>query len=115
MAAGCGLPIIKLHIALKSKPQLSIGPSGVAAQSMLLANCICLGRAADIGSRVQSKKELSGYLACITSVVIAIVCAAIMACFGKLPSSSSSNSELEIICSGEDPAVDVTWEVVSPK
>lgn len=84
-----------------------MGPRGVAAQSILLANWIFLGKAADIGSRVQSKEEFSGYLACIISVVKAALCAAILACLGIFASSSSLINGLDTICMGEEPVVAV--------
>lgn len=38
IAAGCGLPMMRFHIALKSNVQFSMGPRDVAAQSILRAN-----------------------------------------------------------------------------
>jgi hypothetical protein len=57
----CGEPIIRLHMALKSNDQLSMGPRAVDAQSILRVNWICLGRAWVSGSRVQSNDDPSAY------------------------------------------------------
>jgi hypothetical protein len=45
-----------------------MGPRGVAAQSTLRANWMCRGRAAEMGSRVQSNDELPGYPAVTESL-----------------------------------------------
>jgi hypothetical protein len=102
----------RLHMALKSKDQFSMGPSGVEAQSTLRANCICLGRAADIGRRVQSNEEFSGYRVCVNSLVVTSLCAAIIACFGGFP---VTDPEVDVNGKGEDPEEGTAGSVASPK
>lgn len=104
---------MRLHMALKSNVQVSMGPKGVEAQSMLRANWICRGRAGVSGNRVQSKDEPTGYRVFSISAVRPSLCAAIMACLGGLRMPSAV-AELEK-GRGDSPTSELIVFVASPK
>jgi hypothetical protein len=96
----------RLHIALKSNVQFSIGPRGVEAQSTLRANWICRGRAADMGIRVQSKEELPGYPVMTESIVLPSGWDINIDSLGKDVLFESSTSGLDRTCCCEGSAQD---------